>query len=250
MLLLKVKSYINLILDQIKDDRFKSMQSTGNDKYFMWHQGETSLSIFDTETYKSTEISDFWMFLKLKRTIIPIASASSKDASKIFGFGMDSLTEEVIMVFYKSKSKRSNKKLEKISKYIDHISCCETSQSGKMIYIGGSKDGKSIIGALKFHQDLKPLKFQELDNKISDLSSISRVIGTDILLCGCPTSLMIVKLDKKNSTFLILCKYNDIGEFRVGTAIFFERFLYGFIPKSEMLIKFEYQMALDNKNFI
>lgn len=249
--LLKVsKSTQCYSLDPIKDSRFKSTQSTGNDKYFLWHSGQTSLEIFDTENFKTKKkIKDFWMYFKLKRTLIPIACASRKDSTRIFGFGMDSLTEETIMIFYKDKSKRSNQKLSNYAKYIDQLCCCEISQSGKMVYLGGTKSGSSLIGAIKFAQDFKPLKFQELDKEISEVSIINRVIGTDILLCGCTKGLMIVKLDKKNGTFIILCKYKNIGDFKVGSALFFERFLYGLMPESEMLVKFEYQKALDNKIF-
>lgn len=198
---------------------------------------------------KAKSIDDFWIYTKLKRSIIPVACTSTNDSSRIFGFGMDSLTEETILIYYRKKTKRSNQKLSTYAKYIDKLTCCETSQSGKMVYIGGSKKGKSLIGAIRFQQDLKPLKFEELDSKIKEMSSMTRVMGTDILLCGCPSSLMLVKLDKKKSAFMILCKYNDLGIFRVGHALFFERYLYAFMPKADILIKFEYQKAMDYKTF-
>lgn len=245
----KVNYFFKLILAQIKDKRFKSTQSTGNDRFFLWNKGETSLVIFDTEKYKINEIQDFWMNLKLKRTIIPIACGGTKDATKLFGFGMDSLTEETMLIYYKKGGKRSSQSLKIYEKYIDELCCCEISQSGKMIYIGGTFENKSLIGALRFTHEMKPLKLQQLESNIEELSSITRVLGTDILLCGCPKSIMIVKLDKKNSTFLILCKYTNIGEYRVGSAFFNERYLYSFMPDGEVLVKFEYQKALDYQSF-
>lgn len=228
-------------------------QFTGNDNVFLWMKGQTTLVKLITKNLKAKQIDDFWIYLKLKRSIIPVACTSNTDGSKIFGFGMDSLTEETILIFYKKKGKgkpkRANHKLSSWGKYIDKLTCCEASLRGKMIYVGGSKKGKSFIGAIRFTHELKPLKFEELDSKIEEVSSMSRVMGTDILLCGCPSSLMLVKLDKKKSVFIILCKYNNLGHFRVGRALFYERHLYAYIPAADVLIKFEYQKALDYKTF-
>jgi hypothetical protein len=82
---------------------------------------------------------------------------------------------------------------------------------------------------------------------IPEISSLSRIRGSDILLAGCPASLVILKLDKVSSTFTILSIYEDLACEKLTTQLFFEKHLYGFGQGN--LLKFEYDRALDNKTF-
>lgn len=82
---------------------------------------------------------------------------------------------------------------------------------------------------------------------ITEITSIQRIRGSDILLAGCPASLLILKLDKQSSTFTILSIYSDLACERFTTQLFFEKHLYGFGQGN--LLKFEYDRALDNKTF-
>lgn len=182
----------------------------------------------------------------MKRKIQGVFCLASKDGNRIFGLGIDRLTGEDILVYRGTKSK-VNLTMEQYSKYITKVICGEVSYSSKMIYLAGTHKKQAVIGAVKFDSTLKTLKFSVLHQSVPEVSSMQRILGTDLLLVGCPTALMILKLDKETSTFSILNSYENLNCRRLTTQLFFEKFLYAF--GSQKFFKFEYNRALDHKTF-
>lgn len=151
------------------------------------------------------------------------------------------------MVYNKGNKARINLTTEQYQKSIKQITCGEVSFSSKMIYLAGSSDKQAMIGAIKFDHTLKPLKFQMIHDHISEVNSLQRILGTDLLLAGCPGSLIILKLDKSISSFTVLQSYENLNCKRLTTQMFFEKYLYAFGFGN--LLKFEYNRALDFKTF-
>lgn len=146
----------------------------------------------------------------MKRKIQGVFCLASKDGSRLFGLGIDRLSGEDILVYRGTKS-RINLTMEQYSKHITKVLCGEVSYSSKMLYLAGTHKKQAVIGAVKFDSSLKPLKFSVLHQTIPEVSSIQRILGTDLLLVGCPTAIMILKLDKEASTFSILNSYENLN---------------------------------------
>lgn len=110
--------------------------------------------------------------MKLKRKMQFVFALASKDGNRMFGLGIDRLTGEDILVYNKGNKIRVNLSMEIYSKNIKTITCGEVSYSSKMLYFAGTMDKLATIGAVKFDQTLKPLKFQMVHESIQEITSI------------------------------------------------------------------------------
>ena len=170
-----------------------------NDK-ILWLRGDTCISGFSLTDQTIQNMKTFWKTSEVEEgdpeiDLLPMIAVADSRLSKFFGLGIDveGLGGEKMggyVCYYNEETEDiMHVPCTDFKKHIDHWKALEVSKDTSVVFVGGDKDNKAVIGALSFDSDIKILKFSQIcpeqTPSLTSVTSLRRVANRDILMVGC-----------------------------------------------------------------
>ena len=187
MVKFSIQNNFNLFLD---NEAIRNASSSNEGDHFIWYKGGRFVSIINTITFESKEISIIQskpLFVTLLENSLPVATGVDKELSKIVVL---SVTEDssIYLNFWDTNSpKVISKDITEICSKLKAAMTLEVSEDGNFIFIAGCdrmnvEEGKPVVSALRFDSSLKEIDTLRLHaDSMKNVFRIKRMNGTDVL---------------------------------------------------------------------
>ena len=204
---------------------YEQIQSrhSGDSGLMVWARGEACLSSFSLIDHYIENVKMFWETQAVEEgdpeiRLWPIIAVSDQICSKYFGVGYDKdnlggVPNQVFIVYYNESTQDiMHIPSEDFKKQINNWKSLDISADGNVVFVGGDKDGKGVVGAVSFDSDMKILKFITVDpekGRAKSVTQLRRFTGTDLLTAGCNGLLLVYSYTLKQFTPLRVFEISD-----------------------------------------